>query len=342
MRSWLRTLDRLARAGTPAVLVTVASGKGSVPREAGTKMLVWRDGFADTIGGGHLEFKALEIARDMLAAPGTPHVRRFALGASLGQCCGGAATLLFEPVVGRPAWLDALLDRDATGTPYVVATAERGGAKLVVTEADVTGEGSAAVVEQARACLGAEAARLVAIDGERWLLDPSQRPELHVVLFGAGHVGRAIARILGTLPCSVVWVDGRDHEFPAEVAPNVRVEATDTPLAEVGAAPAGSCFLVMTHSHTLDFELGEAILARGDFRYFGLIGSRAKRRSFEQRLARRGVDAGRLARMTCPIGVPGISGKEPEVIAVAVAAQLLQRRGRDAFVAEPASNAGSQ
>jgi xanthine dehydrogenase accessory factor len=95
----------------------------------------------------------------------------------------------------------------------------------------------------------------------------------------------------------------------------------------------------MTHSHALDFDLGEAILARGDFCYFGLIGSRTKRRSFEQRLARRGVDAGILARMTCPIGVPGVHGKEPEVIAVAVAAQLLQLRRREAALAQPASDA---
>jgi xanthine dehydrogenase accessory factor len=330
MTGWLRTLDHLTREGTPAVLVTVASGKGSVPREAGTKMLVWREGFAGTIGGGHLEFKALEIGRDMLAAPGALDVRRFPLGASLGQCCGGAATLLFEPVAARPAWLDVLLDHEARGTPYVVATAERGGAKLVVTAEGATGEGPAAAVAQARACLGADAARLETIDGERWLLDPSQRPELHVVLFGAGHVGRAVARILGTLPCSVVWVDGRDHEFPAEVPPNVRVEATDTPLAEVRAAPPDACFLVMTHSHAIDFDIGEAVLARGDFRYFGLIGSRTKRRSFEQRLARRGIDA---ARMTCPIGVAGIAGKEPEVIAVAVAAQLLQLRAGAAATA---------
>jgi xanthine dehydrogenase accessory factor len=336
MTDWLRTLDRLTREATPAVLVTVASGKGSVPREAGTKMLVWGAGFAGTIGGGHLEFKALEIARDMLAAPGALDVRRFPLGASLGQCCGGAATLLFEPVVGRPAWLDLLLDHEVRGTPYVVATAERGGAKLVVTAEGATGEGPAAALAQARACLGADAARLETVDGERWLLDPSQRPELHVVLFGAGHVGRAIARIFGTLPCSVTWVDGRDHEFPAEIPPNVRVEATDTPLAEVRAAPPDACFLVMTHSHALDFDLGEAILARGDFRYFGLIGSRTKRRSFEQRLARRGIDA---ARMTCPMGVPGVAGKEPEVIAVAVAAQLLQLRAGAASTATAADAA---
>jgi xanthine dehydrogenase accessory factor len=288
-------------------------------------MLVWADGFAGTIGGGHLEFKAIDIARDLLGAARLD-LRRFPLGASLGQCCGGAVTLLFEPVAGRPAWLDEVLACERAATPWVLATEERGGAKMVVTAARAAGNGSAAAVATARRLLGEEEARMSECEGTSWLFEPSPHPSLHVVLFGAGHVGRAIVRVLGTLPCTVTWVDARDGEFPAEVAPNVRIEATDTPLAEVTAAPAGACYLVMTHSHALDFDLGEAILERGDFRYFGMIGSRTKRRSFEQRLERRGLGAEALARMTCPIGMPGISGKEPEVIAVGVAAQLLQLR----------------
>jgi xanthine dehydrogenase accessory factor len=341
MNAWLHALDRVTRDGASAVLVTVAAGKGSVPRAAGTKMLVWADGFAGTIGGGHLEFQAIDIARHMLGASRLD-LRRFPLGASLGQCCGGAVTLLFEPVAGRPEWIDTLLDCERTATPWVVATPERGGAKMVVTPTQATGSGPDAVVAMARRRLGEEEARMSECEGTRWLLDPSPQPSLHVVLFGAGHVGRAIARVLGTLPCSVTWVDGRDGEFPDDVPPNVRVEATDTPLAEVAAAPADACFLVMTHSHALDFDLGEAILARGDFRFFGLIGSRTKRRSFEQRLERRGLDAEALARMTCPIGVPGIAGKEPEVIAVAVAAQLLQLRAAEASAAVPAQQAGAR
>ena len=342
MTAWLDALDRLTAAGTPCVLVTVAAGKGSVPREAGAKMVVCRDAFAGTIGGGHLEFTAIGIARDMLAASAGLDLRRFPLGASLGQCCGGAATLLFEPVASRPVWLDAVLAHERAGVVHVVATAERGGRKAVVTASDLSGDAPDAVVVRARARVGAADAALEEIDGERWLLEPSRRPALRVVLFGAGHVGRALASILGTLPCSVVWVDGRDGEFPLSVAPNIRIEATDTPLAEVRAAPPDACFLVMTHSHALDFEIGEAILARADFRYFGLIGSRTKRRSFEQRFARRGMDAGILARMTCPIGVPGVAGKEPEVIAVAVAAQLLQLRRLEAAVSDPASLAGTR
>jgi xanthine dehydrogenase accessory factor len=149
-------------------------------------------------------------------------------------------------------------------------------------------------------------------------------------LFGAGHVGRALVALLAGIPCHVTWVDERESEFPADVPANVSVVVTDMPESEVAAAPTGAYFLVMTHSHPLDQALAEAILRRGDFAYFGLIGSKSKRRQFERRMAARGIPAEHFSDMTCPIGVAGITGKEPATIAVAVAAQLLQVKGRRA------------
>jgi len=146
------------------------------------------------------------------------------------------------------------------------------------------------------------------------------------VLFGAGHVGQALVRVLAYMPCTVSWADERDAQFPDNVPANVRVEPTDVPQAIVDEAPAGAFYLVMTHSHALDEQLCRHILRRGDFAYLGLIGSRTKRVKFERRLARRGVAPEALARMTCPIGVAGIHDKAPESIAIAVAAQLLQTR----------------
>lgn len=151
---------------------------------------------------------------------------------------------------------------------------------------------------------------------------------LHVVLFGAGHVGHALIALLGHLPCVVQWVDERDECFPEEVPANVQIEATDTPDAIVDAAPAGAYFLVMTHNHALDFSLALRIMRRRDFTYFGMIGSKTKRVKFERRLVERGIEAGRLAQMVCPIGVPGIVDKAPASIAVAVCAQLMQVRTR--------------
>jgi xanthine dehydrogenase accessory factor len=147
------------------------------------------------------------------------------------------------------------------------------------------------------------------------------------MLFGAGHVGAAIVRALAPLPCRVTWVDERDDLFPLDVPANVTVEATDTPEALAERAAPGTSFLVMTHSHALDLRLCHAILSRARSDsckdWFGLIGSSTKRSQFEARLRERGIDAARLADMTCPIGLPGIDGKAPAVIAASVAAQLL-------------------
>jgi xanthine dehydrogenase accessory factor len=112
--------------------------------------------------------------------------------------------------------------------------------------------------------------------------------------------------------------------FPEHLAPQVQTEATDTPEAVIKAAEPGAYYLVMTHHHGLDLILAEHILRRGNAAWFGLIGSKTKRSRFEGRLGERGIDAERLQDMVCPIGIAGISGKEPGVIAVAVAAQLMQ------------------
>ncbi len=158
-------------------------------------------------------------------------------------------------------------------------------------------------------------------------------PPMHIVLFGAGHVGHALVSLLGSLPCVVQWVDERDELFPDEVPANVQVEATDTPEAIVDHAPAGAYFLVMTHNHALDFSLAARIMRRRDFAYFGMIGSKTKRVKFERRLMERGVGPERLSEMTCPIGVPGIVDKAPPSIAIAVAAELFKVRSREAAMA---------
>jgi len=156
--------------------------------------------------------------------------------------------------------------------------------------------------------------------------EPPRAAPMHIVLFGAGHVGHALIQLLGTLPCVVQWVDERDELFPDETPPNVQVEATDTPDAIVDAAPPGAWFLVMTHNHALDFSLAARIMRRRDFSYFGMIGSKTKRVKFERRLLERGVELERLEEMTCPIGVEGIVDKAPSAIAIAVCAQLLRLR----------------
>jgi xanthine dehydrogenase accessory factor len=305
-------------------------------------MIVTEEGIDGTIGGGHLEHKAIGIARDLLAARGPLALHRIPLAASLGQCCGGVAQLLFEPVHDDGEWLDALAALRAESKACALVVPVRGdatGSRLIVTAGDARGTlGSvdldAAATALAQALIaGNGAAGLATLGGQSGIvvfIDVLRPPNFSVVLFGAGHVGRAVVRTLADLDCRLSWVDARDDAFPPPILipDNVEVMITDTPEAEVAAAPPGAYFLVMTHSHPLDEALAECILRRGDFAYFGLIGSVSKRRQFEKRLEARGVSRDQLATMTCPIGIKGIKGKEPEVIAIAVAAEMLRIRGQ--------------
>ncbi len=168
---------------------------------------------------------------------------------------------------------------------------------------------------------------------------PAPAPRFQLQLYGAGHVGRAIVRLLAELPCRVWWIDEREDEFPPDpLPPHIERVCVEPVQAEVAAAPPGCFYLVLTHSHDLDLALAQAILARGDFGFFGLIGSATKRARFEHRLLARGLPAAALARLVCPIGLPGITGKEPEVVALTAVAQLLLQAPAGA-VAGPADKA---
>ncbi|OCR21875.1 molybdenum cofactor sulfurylase [Pseudomonas syringae] len=249
MNNWISALAELQTQGEACVLVTIIEERGSTPRNAGSKMVVSVERIFDTIGGGHLEYKAMEIAREMLAS-GSQNTRleRFSLGASLGQCCGGVNVLLFEPM---------------------------------------------------------------------------GQPQAHIAVFGAGHVGRALVPLLASLPCRVRWIDSREQEFPAQTPHGVHKIVAEDPLDEIDALPGGSYCIVMTHNHQLDLELTAAILKRGDFAYFGLIGSKTKRVKFEHRLRDRGFDAALLQRMRCPMGLAEVKGKLPIEIAVSIAAEVI-------------------
>lgn len=260
------TAARWLAEGTPAILVEVSEALGSAPREAGTRMLVSAAQCAGTIGGGHLELKAIERARRLLATrDDAPQSAHYPLGPALGQCCGGAVTLAFGT-------LDA---------------------KVVAA----------------------------------W---PSAAPRFELQLYGAGHVGRAIVAALAPLNVKVDWIDEREDEFPpaAALPAHTRRVASDSPEAEVRDAPRAAFYLVLTHRHDLDLRIATAILKRGDFGFFGLIGSQTKRARFIHRFEAMGIAPETIARLHCPIGVAGVTGKAPEVIAASVVAQLLQASSR--------------
>ncbi|MGF6767312.1 xanthine dehydrogenase accessory factor [Paraburkholderia sp. GAS33] len=323
MQPWLTDLQQLLAHGDAAVLVTVARVEGSAPREAGTKMIVTRDSARHTIGGGHLEWKAIESARQVLKeGMRMSHMRRlerFALGPSLGQCCGGAVVLAFERLdVADLGWISSLAKRVAAGQSTVRSVSFGPAPDAVMLSEPEPG------VESADCLLWDGAG----FEESSSLLTETIAPrDFAVVLFGAGHVGAALVRVLGTLQCHVRWVDERDAQFPppeALQASNVTIDPNDAPDEAIDQAAPQTYFIVMTHNHTLDLELAERILRRGDFAFFGMIGSHSKRKQFEHRLAARGIDPAQIARMKCPLGVDGIDDKSPEIIAISAAAQVLQ------------------
>ena len=326
MNEWIDELSDLCAAGEPAVLVTVAGVRGSAPREIGAKMIVTASETIGTIGGGQLEYQCTRVAVGLLDDDDMS-LRSFPLGPSMGQCCGGVVEILFEPL-GRdmPGWLRDLRALYGQRTPAVLATriSRSSPEKFVVTGDQVFGvdeaDASKELVTGARHALtnGRRATRDVQL-----FFEPVVVPDLNIAVFGAGHVGAAVVATLSNLDCNIRWVDNRRDIFRL-VPANVRAIEAAEPALEVAAMPSSAYYLVMTHSHALDFEICDRILRRHDARYCGLIGSRSKRRRFEKRFREQGMSDEMLAGLTCPIGVHGIHGKKPAEIAVAAAAEILQ------------------
>ncbi len=325
MNEWIDELSDLTAAGERVVLVTVAGIRGSAPREVGAKMIVTASDTFGTIGGGQLEYQCTRIACDMLGDDETPALRKFPLGSTMGQCCGGVVDILFEPIASElPPWLRDLRALHGQREKAVIATDLRGeSAKCVITATDVYGAPKAAmpqVVTRARDSLesGRTAHRI-----DDWFFENVVGTDLNIAVFGAGHVGSAVVRSLSALDCNIRWIDSRRGIFRGAPS-NVRTIESAQPALEVAAMPPGSCYLVMTHSHAIDFDVCDRILRRPDAIYCGLIGSLSKRRRFEKRFRAQGLQDKDLERLTCPIGVSGISGKKPAEIAVAAAAEVLQ------------------
>jgi xanthine dehydrogenase accessory factor len=245
-------------------------------------MLVWTDGVDGTIGGGHLELAAIERARQAVLGPllrTAPFLDSFGLGPELAQCCGGRVRLLFEPLSAADLpWLGRWAAAEASGENVVTVTQIKGD----VTERlllDRTHLEQQALSKPAQTHLpdlldGQTRAAFVELGhGENHLLVRMRPLVDSVYLFGAGHVGRALARALERLPYRITWIDSRTDMFPERLPANATRRLVPQPAPEVAAAPPGTLFLVMTHSHPLDLEICDRVLRRGDFAYLGLIGS---------------------------------------------------------------------
>lgn len=232
------------------IRVTVTSAKGSTPREAGAAMFVLGREIKGTIGGGQLEYMAIDRARQMLAKGEIHAEMNIPLGPEIGQCCGGRVTLALESVSDLPAEPD--------------------------------------------------------------------KPQ--VLIFGAGHVGRALARALRLLPVAPLLIDQRIEELSQ--ASDLVTRLTPLPEAEIRRAPQGSAYVIVTHDHALDFLLAVEALKRPDAPYIGMIGSATKRAQFLRYARSQGIDP---AALTCPIGAGPCHDKRPEIIAALTAAEVITR-----------------
>ncbi|MFT7593733.1 MAG: xanthine dehydrogenase accessory factor [Paracoccaceae bacterium] len=280
------------------VRVVIAGLRGSSPREVGAAMLVWDGGQSGTIGGGALEFEAAEAARGQDV---TARLSQHALGPDLGQCCGGAVTLLSE--VYDLAAVDRL-DGDVVARAVGARALPLSVGRLL---AQARGQGVQPVAQL--------------LDG--WMIEPVHWPARKVWIWGAGHVGRALVDVLAPMPdIAITWVDTAPERFPEVVPDGVTVVPAVHPADLVQHAPVGAEHLVLTYSHALDLELCHRLLAH-DFAFAGLIGSATKKARFRSRLAALGHGAERIGRITCPIGEPGL-GKHPQMIAVGVATAMLR------------------
>jgi xanthine dehydrogenase accessory factor len=244
------------------IIVSIVEAAGSTPREKGAAMVVSPRSVAGTIGGGRLEWEAIQAARNMLLERSKSRAMSVALGPAIGQCCGGRVTLMLEP--GENRHMQALIEQEA------------------------------------REC--------------------AARPL--VMIYGAGHVGRALARALALLPFRVSLIDSRAGELEVDTTAGIETILTEASVALAEQAPDGSAHVVMTHSHALDCQIAAAVLERNAFRYLGIIGSRTKKASFRKAFRAIGLSEERIGRVVCPIGGGSVSDKRPEVIAALAAAEI--------------------
>lgn len=323
--TWAADALTAIRRGEPVALVSVMAAEGSTPREAGARMVVTPTGQCGTIGGGNLEHLATDQARKLLAQNTRSYaVQDYPLGPLLQQCCGGYVRLLLERV-DDIAWLEAVETAYIARRPFGIAALFKGNhlERILLRQEDqwpgtLLADAQGAPLPGRRPQPG---------EGDR-LIERIDARKPTLLLFGAGHVGQAIARAFAPLPFALDHRDSREEAAGPGIAVCGEVRLTE----DAARAGPDDFVLILTHNHDLDYRLTRAALSAKP-RYLGLIGSATKRARFERRLRDDGFGDADLTHLTCPIGIPGLKSKAPEVIAVAVAADLLQRLEDD-------SNAG--
>ena len=293
--NWAQTAQTSAK-DQPVCMVVITDVQGSAPRETGAIMVVFTDQIAGSIGGGELEYQAIEVARSNQPAAGFKRqVRSYPLGPSLGQCCGGTVKLMFE-------WY---------GQANQAELAELASQNHGYSLHDTTGQGVPTVS----------------------LSLPDHLPETTLALglnaqvrdvfvYGAGHVGRAVIELARHLNCQLYWIDIHEDRYPETIAKGIIKLPGRTPQTIAARAPDGAIHLVISHSHQLDYEIVCAVLKSGNFAKCGLIGSQTKAARFRSRLRDSGFEPDKINQLVCPVGLTEVRGKAPFTVALSITAQL--------------------
>ena len=293
-------------------MVTVVATQGSTPREAGARLIVNPDGtFTGTIGGGTLEWRAIALAQAALARPGArkAETRKFILGPDMGQCCGGQVELaleVFGPGRARPPPPISPGAKFGGLVQHPCPSLADKGIERTVLEALAVPPGTAALRDG------------VLIEG----FGDDRRP---LLLFGAGHVGRALVMALAPLPFAVTLdrpaarrvpaIPAGERAGPPRLGPRCRARRGSGGCLRPGDDPQPPA---RSRRRPCRARRRALSLCRPDR-------LASKRVRFERRLAEAGVSPERIADLVCPIGVTGIESKVPAAIAAATVAELLIR-----------------
>lgn len=294
---------------TPAALITVAAVKGSAPREAGACMCVTAKQTAGTIGGGTLEYKAIASARELLLGDAIWLHQQLGLGPALGQCCGGRVELLLECL-------------DSDDLPWLTQSTSAS------TDTQLHSSYQTGSRHKALCAQTTDNVHFEEMDKHHLQLTQPLHPgHFHLLLFGAGHLGQALAPLLGTLPCTVHWIDSREDALPNANSERIHSEWLEAPTMALRDAPPKSMALVMTHNHALDFDITAAALGNKNITWVGMIGSSSKRRQFERHLQKQTTTTS-TERLACPIGTSNADLRDPAELAITLAAALLEARSQ--------------
>ncbi|MDE2648059.1 MAG: xanthine dehydrogenase accessory protein XdhC [Paracoccaceae bacterium] len=286
---------------------------GSAPRDEGTTMLIWDSGQFGTIGGGELEYQVTRLAKKIIIDNKGSRIKKYSLGPDMGQCCGGAVELLIEIL-------------DETKVKFISVDDGFFARPVFKDEKSLNVQ---ALIKSYRN----KSVPIKTSFKDGWLFEPVTKEKELIWIYGAGHVGTAIANILSKLSqFSVTCIDTSQDRYPDNFPKTVKKLITKNPAHIVQYAPSETHHLILTYSHALDLEICHQLLQH-NFATAGLIGSKTKWARFKKRLNELNYTFEQINRIICPIGEPSF-GKSPYEIAIGVASMLLEKEKNIKLVKE--------